>query len=162
MSRLESTEPSETPQHRALLALLRTSNAIWDASRVFFSTWGLTAAQFNLMNLLAEAGVGRTQSELGRELLTHRSNVTGLVDRLEARGLVKRSDSGRDRRSWRVALTPEGRKLMDRVRPKYRAAAAVLTSGWSNQRAAEVESALAQLAGAVSAMAGEAGGEERL
>ena len=42
----------------------------------------------------------------------HRSNVTGLVDRLEARRLVRRKDDPADRRAFNVVITPVGRKLL--------------------------------------------------
>ena len=53
----------------------------------------------------------------------HRSNVTGLVDRLEARGLVKRGEHATDRRAHLVRLTPAGRKLIESILPLYHRAA---------------------------------------
>jgi len=41
----------------------------------------------------------------------HRSNVTGLVDRLESRGLIRRQPSARDRRVKVLELTPAGARL---------------------------------------------------
>lgn len=120
---------------------------IWDASRRFFERWDLSPAQFNLINLLAGAREGLSQTDLGREMLTHRSNVTGLVDRLEARGLVQRLEA-EDRRAWRVALTAAGVALAAEVRPAYHAAAADLTRVWTAKRAAELESDLARIAAA--------------
>ena len=51
-----------------------------------------------------------SQSDLGRLLTVHRSNVTGLVDRLEKLGLVQRLDDKSDRRVNRIALTEAGRE----------------------------------------------------
>jgi len=45
------------------------------------------------------------------------SNVTGIADRLEARGLVRR-ETGTDRRIKLLALTPEGEKVRDQVRKR--------------------------------------------
>jgi len=50
-------------------------------------------------------------SELASLLACDNSNVTGLVDRLEARGLVARQASSADRRVKHVVLTPAGRRL---------------------------------------------------
>lgn len=94
------------------MQLLRTAETLWNSSRILFDRWDLSPAQFNLLNLLVEAADGLTQSDLSRELLTHRSNITGLVDRLERRGLVARRDQVGDRRAWRIVLTPAGRRLM--------------------------------------------------
>ena len=134
------------PRYVALLQLLRTADTIWNSSRVFFGRWDLSPAQFNLLNLLTGPGDGLTQSELSRELLTHRSNITGLVDRLEARGLVARHEEAGDRRAWRVVLTAAGRRLMDEVLPHYFRAAERVWEGVPARRAAEVGEALRQVA----------------
>lgn len=121
--------PPPDPRYEALLQLLRTADSLWNASRLFFAPWDLSPAQFNVLNLLSDKKDGLTQSELGRELLTHRSNVTGLVDRLESRGLVSRGDSTSDRRAWSVRLTPAGRWLLQEVLPRYHAAAVEIWEG---------------------------------
>lgn len=48
---------------------------------------------------------------LAETLACHASNVTGLVDRLESRGLVRRQPSDADRRLKVLALTPAGARL---------------------------------------------------
>jgi DNA-binding MarR family transcriptional regulator len=111
------------PRYQALLALLRAADVIWNASHALFARWQLSPSQFNVVNLLADQPAGLTQTELGRALIMHRSNVTGLVDRLEARGLLARHDSAGDRRAWRVRLTPAGQRLIREVLPHYYAAA---------------------------------------
>lgn len=68
---------------------------------------GLTPAQGNLLYFL-EPGKGATMVALAKFLGCHDSNVTGLVDRLEARGLVERRNDPADRRVKLVALTDEG------------------------------------------------------
>jgi DNA-binding MarR family transcriptional regulator len=50
-------------------------------------------------------------SELARLLACDNSNVTGIIDRLEERGLVERRNAPHDRRVKLVALTPEGERL---------------------------------------------------
>ena len=53
--------------------------------------------------------------ELARMLACDNSNVTGIIDRLEERGLVERRAAKRDRRVKLVALTPEGERLKESV-----------------------------------------------
>ena len=107
------------PRYEALLQLLRTAETLWNASRVFFARWDLSPSQFNILNLIADLPGGLTQAGLSRQLLMHRSNVTGLVDRLEARGIVKREDQEGDRRAYRVVLTADGRRLVESILPHY-------------------------------------------
>jgi MarR family transcriptional regulator, organic hydroperoxide resistance regulator len=57
----------------------------------------------------------RPMHELAAELGCDSSNVTGLVDRLEARGLVARQESPTDRRVRQIVLTAAGRKMHQRL-----------------------------------------------
>ena len=123
------------PRYQALLQLLRTADTLWNASRVFFGRWGLSPSQFNVLNLLCDQPAGCSQIELGRLLVMHRSNVTGLVDRLEARALVRRRDHSTDRRAFNVMLTPAGRKLIRQIEPHYHKAAAEVWGGLPLKRA---------------------------
>jgi DNA-binding MarR family transcriptional regulator len=106
-------------RYNTLLQLLRTADSILDASRIFFAPWDLSPSQFNVLNLLYGRPEGLSQTDVGRQLIVHRSNVTGLVDRLEKRGLVKRRELAKDRRVYQVVLTAEGSRVMEEVLPLY-------------------------------------------
>jgi DNA-binding MarR family transcriptional regulator len=99
--------------------MLRTAEHLWNASRVFFGRWDLSPSQFNVLNLLGEAPEGLSQVEISRLLIMHRSNATGLIDRLEERGLLQRRTTPGDRRAWRVVLTPAARQLLGQILPRY-------------------------------------------
>jgi MarR family transcriptional regulator, organic hydroperoxide resistance regulator len=134
------------PRYVALLRLLRTADRIWNASRVFFGRWELSPSQFNILNLIYDVAEGMTQTELSRELLMHRSNVTGLVDRLEARGLVERRGQAGDRRVYRVALTAAGRRLMGEILPRYYEAAEEVWGEMSMEAAGRLSDNLQRIA----------------
>ena len=134
------------PRYQALLQLLRTADTIWNASRLFFDRWQLSPSQFNVLNLLQSNPAGLSQSELGRFLIMHRSNITGLVDRLEKRGLVERHDVAADRRAYRVALTPAGIKLLREILPRYYEGAVQVWGKLPAKRAAELIADLQQVA----------------
>ena len=131
------------PRYAALLQLLRTAETIWNASRLFFAEWDLSPSQFNILNLLRRDGSGLTQVELSRELIMHRSNVTGLVDRLASRRLVERNASQQDRRVWRVRLTPAGEGLVAKILPEYYHLAEEL---WGTSTPAQAEKMARELA----------------
>ncbi len=134
---------SPGPRYSALIQLLRTAEELWNASRVFFARWDLSPSQFNLLNVLSDFPAGCTQSDLSRQLIMHRSNVTGLVDRLEERRLVTRKENATDRRAWLVVLTPAARKLLAELLPHYHAAAEQV---WGKIPAARAEKLLTELA----------------
>jgi DNA-binding MarR family transcriptional regulator len=142
------------PRYRALIELLRTADTIWDASRVFFGRWDLSPIQFNVLNLLRLNPAGLSQTELSRELIMHRSNVTGLVDRLEKRGLVARKDAAGDRRAYSVGLTAAGATLLREILPLYYRGASATWSHVSARRASELTGYLRQVAQNVRQIAG--------
>jgi DNA-binding MarR family transcriptional regulator len=113
----KQTGPS--PRYSAFLRLLRTADTLWNASRIYLARWDLSPSQFNILNLAHSEPNGMSQIELGRRLLMHRSNVTGLVDRLEKRGLVTRQTDSNDRRVYQIILTKAGRKLIGEILPHY-------------------------------------------
>ncbi len=140
-------KPGENhPAYRALMELLRTADTVWNASRIFFERWDLSPSQFNVLNLLRLTPGGLSQTELSRQLIMHRSNVTGLVDRLEKRGLVARQDVAADRRAYRVVLTPSGGKLLREILPRYYQGAAQVWDRLPARRAAELIADLQQAA----------------
>jgi len=110
---------SPGPRYPALMHLLRTAENLWNASRSFFGRWDLSPSQFNVLNLLLEEPEGLSQVQISRQLVMHRSNVTGLIDRLEKRGLLGRHSSPGDRRAYRVILTPAATDLLAQILPDY-------------------------------------------
>src|ERR671910_1718166 len=70
---------------------------------------GLAPMQLHALRLI-EPGVEVPMSSLAGKLFCDASNVTGIVDRLEARGLIERRPASYDRRVKLLALTDEGRR----------------------------------------------------
>lgn len=73
-------------------------------------TVGLSAAKYQVLKQLAEGGEPLALGELAAGQRCAASNITQLVDRLEADGLVRRVDEPTDRRSKRAELTTLGRE----------------------------------------------------
>ena len=138
-------DKSNSARYKALVELLRTAEALWNASRVFFDRWKLSPSQFNILNLLYLTSEGCTQIELSRQLIMHRSNVTGLVDRLEKRGLLQRKDSSTDRRAYKVVLTSAGRKLIAQILPDYYEAAETIWGKFPKRRTQQLAGDLEKL-----------------
>ena len=100
--------------------LLRTQSRIEPAIDAELRNKGLTGAKFNALLVLdAAADSGLLMSEIGDRLVVSKSNITGLVDRLEAQNLVQRCPEP-DRRAIRVKLTDAGRELTQEILPVYR------------------------------------------
>jgi MarR family transcriptional regulator, organic hydroperoxide resistance regulator len=73
---------------------------------------GLAPMQLHALRLI-EPGAELPMSSLAGKLFCDASNVTGIVDRLEARGLIERRPASYDRRVKLLALTDEGRRVRE-------------------------------------------------
>jgi DNA-binding MarR family transcriptional regulator len=80
----------------------------------------LTLPQFDVLAQLQRRAGGMTAGELTRELLVSAGNVTGIVQRLEDRGLVERLRVPEDRRAVRIRLTARGRSTIAGAIPRHR------------------------------------------
>ena len=127
-------------------AVMATADAFLRESQRLFRPFGLTAAQYNILNVLAPVTNGMSQRELSDYLVVDRSNVTGLLDRMEKAGWVQRADDPADRRIYRVTLTTAGRNLWRKVEPRYHAVVEQVTRGVTAKRMAECVALLDQLA----------------
>ena len=77
---------------------------------------GLTHAQFDIIATLGNTP-GMTYKELGDKTLITKGTLTGVIERLETKGLVARMRSCDDKRSFSVCLTAEGEKVFAQVFP---------------------------------------------
>ena len=76
---------------------------------------GLTPALFGLLNVIG-ARPGTIQQELGSVMGIDRTTMVALIDQLEDAGLATRRPSAKDRRAREIAITPKGRRLLQRAR----------------------------------------------
>lgn len=105
---------------RVHLRLANCRNLLMGESRRSVEQWGLTLAQFDALAEIARATrKGFTFGELSRLLLVTSGNLTGIVDRLEESGLVRRQQWTRDRRVVRIQLTAKGRRLINQIAPLH-------------------------------------------
>jgi DNA-binding MarR family transcriptional regulator len=131
--------------YELVAAVLGTADAFLRESQRLFRPLGLTGAQFNCLNILAGAAEGLSQRALGDKLLVDRSNVTGLLDRMEKSGWVRRKDHPDDRRVYLIALTRSGRALWAKANRVYLTVVAQVTAGLSAKRMGECIETLAVL-----------------
>src|SRR5581483_4184599 len=105
----------------------RAQVAVFQHFAQAFTGLQLTPGQLGAL-VLIQANPGLSQSALGGALGVDRSTVVPLIDRLEARGLVVRAPSPRDRRSHALQLSPEGIALLARATEQVRAHEATIAA----------------------------------
>jgi len=107
--------------HDLLVALLLVQSLIERRSEAFFQPYGLTGAQFNILNLLAYHEGKMEQAALVDKLLVGKSSISIVLNRMVRDGLVKREEHPKDRRQVVLVLTPQGRALWRKISPIYEA-----------------------------------------
>jgi DNA-binding MarR family transcriptional regulator len=96
--------------HAGLLSLLHAAAAAQAAVEAELGAIGLSFAKLSALTTLSEAGESLPLGQLAARLSCVKSNITQLVDRLEADGLVRREPDPHDRRTRLAVLTRAGRK----------------------------------------------------
>ena len=92
-----------------LMALLHTASTVQTHAEMKLSAVGLSLPKLAALTALSEAGESMPLSQLAERLSCVKSNITQLVDRLEADGFVMRSADPNDRRGRLAVPTPAGR-----------------------------------------------------
>jgi DNA-binding MarR family transcriptional regulator len=93
-----------------MFSLINTGHAVEQRLEEALTPVGLSLAKFGALTHLVEAGEPLSLSECATKMTCVRSNITQLMDRLEADGLVRRVEDPKDRRAVRAAVTPLGAK----------------------------------------------------
>ena len=104
----------------------------------------LTAPQFYVLATIGYAG-GMPFSNIGEKMMVTVSNLTGIVDRLEEKGLVVRERDSRDRRVVRVMLTDKGGKLYRSTIPLFEKSISEVFSPLGKPQQKELASLLRKL-----------------
>ena len=110
---LQQTRPFPSLEAEAALSVARTAALLDTEIAEALKPHGLTPTQYNVLRILRGAGeAGYCRYEVGDRLVTPVPDVTRLLDRLEAAGLVGRARDPEDRRQVRARITPRGLRLL--------------------------------------------------
>ena len=107
------------PAHEALMGVWWSGLMLKRTARAFFRAHAVSDTQFNALLVLKVAGRPLTQRELGERLLVDKSDLTGVIDRMEKAGLVARRAVKGDRRCNAVAPTDAGRAALAAAESDY-------------------------------------------
>lgn len=113
---LRQTRPFKSLAQEAYLSLQRTAAVLEHELELALKPSGITATQYNVLRILRGARPdGLCRSEIGDRLIRPVPDVTRLLDRLEATGLVTRARSGDDRRYVTTRITRAGLAVLDEL-----------------------------------------------
>ncbi len=148
----EQAKPAQTatPAEAVFRSFLRTIGLFRRIMDPYFAQFGISGPQWAILRVLqraeeADGPGGLPLSELGQRLLIQPPSVTGVVDRLERQGLVKRSASQDDRRVRYVRLTPKARALVAEVLRHHAGQIRLLFAGLGSAEMGDLLKLLARL-----------------
>src|SRR6476659_1025000 len=113
---LKKKRPFESPEEEAALNIVRTSDQLQIRFARLLREYGLSSpTQYNILRILRGEGKPLPMLEIASRTVTVVPGITGLIDRLEQAGMVRRERCSEDRRVIYVALSERGVELLGRL-----------------------------------------------
>ncbi|MFY9824149.1 MAG: MarR family transcriptional regulator [Thermoanaerobaculia bacterium] len=113
---IQQRKPFRSRGQELVVGLLRTADFVRRAVDRALAPHDVTPQQYNVLRILRGAGeAGLPTLEIGSRMLEQAPGITRLLDRLEAKGWVRRERCPQDRRQVLCWLTPPGLALVERL-----------------------------------------------
>src|SRR6185503_4447948 len=110
---IRQTRPFRSRSQEGVIALLRTVDLVRRRLTSVVDEHGITLQQYNVLRILRGAGAqGLPTLDIAERMIEHAPGVTRLLDRLEAKDLVRRERRRQDRRQVFCYATPTALKLL--------------------------------------------------
>ena len=109
---IKKRRPFQTAEEEALLNLLKTNDQFSNRFGRLFRQHDLTASQYNVLRILRGEGKPLPSLEIADRMIQVVPAITGLIDRLEKRGLVVRRRCENDRRVVYVEITDKALEIL--------------------------------------------------
>jgi MarR family transcriptional regulator, 2-MHQ and catechol-resistance regulon repressor len=97
---------------------MQTAKAIQERMKLEMTKYNLSITEFSVLEVLYNKGK-QTIQQIGTSILISSGSMTYVIDRLEQKGMLKRSACPDDRRVIHVTLTDDGNSLMENSMPKH-------------------------------------------
>ena len=107
---MELPDLKDDPYLKLVRPLVEAYQAFWLADNRHIRSLKLTPSQFDVIATLGDTD-GMTCSELSARTLVTKGTLTGVLDRLAAKGLIRRESVDSDRRQIRIQLTEKGDRV---------------------------------------------------
>lgn len=143
---LRQSKPFRSTAQEAALGLLRTADCVRRRIEEVFEGTGITMQQYNVLRILRGAGeTGVPTLDIADRMIERAPGITRLLDRLEAKQLVRRERCAADRRQVLCWLTPKGSELLEKLEEPVTKADATVMAGLDKKAQAELIALLDQV-----------------
>ena len=100
---------------KAMVNLVFTSNWLVSIQNDFFTQYGLTIKQYNILRILRGAGKPISTADIRSRMLDKMSDTSRIVDRMDKKGLVEKNSCKTDHRKVDVRLTKQSLLLLEQI-----------------------------------------------
>lgn len=116
---IKQSKPFGSVEQETVVALMKTVDHVRHIHAGLFGAVDLTEQQYNVLRILRGAGTdGLPTLTVGERLIENTPGITRLIDRLEAKGLVRRERPEQDRRQVYCFITKVGLELLVKLDPE--------------------------------------------
>lgn len=113
---IRQNKPFRSEHQEAFIALLRTADLMRRKVAAVVEPYGITPQQYNILRILRGAGeAGLATLAIGERLIEQTPGITRLLDRLDAKKLIRRRRCAEDRRQVLCSITVAGLDLLARL-----------------------------------------------
>ena len=122
--------PPASPAQEAVVALMRTTDVVRRQLTKVVDPYGITLQQYNVLRILRGGGAdGVPTLDVAARMIEQTPGITRLLDRLEAKRLVKRERCPHDRRQHLCWITADGQALLRKLDTPMLAASDEIVKG---------------------------------
>lgn len=111
---------NENVSLKAFVVLMKASKSMEERIKRDIKRYGVSTTEFTILEALYHKGQ-LTVQQICDAVLINSGSMTYVIDKLQKRGLLKRSPCEQDRRVVQVRITDEGKQVMDEIFPKHQA-----------------------------------------
>ena len=113
---IRQRRPFQSVAHEAVVALMRTADLVRRQMTALVEPHGITLQQYNVLRILRGAGdEGVPTLDVSERMIEQAPGVTRLLDRLEAKELIRRQRCEKDRRQHLCWIAPKGLALLEKI-----------------------------------------------
>ena len=129
----------EGPHHEALLAVMLANAALDSMMDEVFDGSSITQPQYNVLRILNGVHpAAHSRGEIARRMVRRAPDLTRMLDRLVRMGLVERAKGDKDHRQSLAKITPQGREMLETLRPKVQRMNQLLADRMSPEEARQL------------------------
>jgi DNA-binding MarR family transcriptional regulator len=114
---IKMTKPFSLVEEEASLSIVRTADVLYQRTAELLKPFDLSLPQYNVLRILRGAKEALACGQIAERMVSRDPDMTRLLDRMEARGLIGRARDSQDRRVVKTQITSRGLRLLEDLHP---------------------------------------------